>query len=180
MRYLRGKRLLPYAALPPLMLALWWAKRDLYGGAVLLREVLLVFGFAASVWDLREKRVPNLLILSMLGAYAAVMAPQLLLRGEQTLALLLSGLIGFVIGGTLFLTVYLVSRRGLGGGDVKLMAVSGLYLGAGGVLSAMLYGSVLSALTALALIALKRIGRRDAIPLVPFLYAGMLITVFIQ
>ena len=74
----------------------------------------------------------------------------------------------------------MVSRKGLGGGDVKLMAVSGLYLGAGSVLPAMLYGSVLAAVTAGVLIALKKIGRKDAIPLVPFLYAGMLITVFIQ
>ena len=63
---------------------------------------------------------------------------------------------------------------------MKLMAVSGLYLGADGVLPAMLYGSVLSALAAILLILCKKIERKDTIPLVPFLYAGMLVTVFIQ
>ena len=60
------------------------------------------------------------------------------------------------------------------------MAVAGLYLGFGGVLPAMLYGSVLSALTALVLIALKKIKPRDSIPLVPFLYVGMMLTMFIR
>lgn len=180
MRKWSGSAWLPYAGLPVLMLTLWCVRREQSGGVLLLREVLLAFGYAASLQDLREKRVPNSLILSMLGAWVVVIVPQLLLHTELALVLLLSGLIGFFMGGLLFLMVYLVSRRGLGGGDVKLMAVSGLYLGAGGVLPAMLYGSVFSAVTAIVLIALKRIGRRDAIPLVPFLYAGMLITVFIQ
>lgn len=180
MRRGSGSAWLPYAGLPVLMLTLWCVRREQAVGVLLLREVLLAFGYAASLQDLREKRVPNSLILSMLGAWVVVIVPQLLLHTEQALVLLLSGLIGFFMGGLLFLMVYLVSRRGLGGGDVKLMAVSGLYLGAGGVLPAMLYGSVFSAVTAIVLIALKRIGRRDAIPLVPFLYAGMLITVFIQ
>ena len=79
----------------------------------------------------------------------------------------------------LFLAVYLVSRKGLGGGDVKFMAASGLYLGVD-VLPAMFYGSVLSAAAGLGLLLAKKIGRRDAIPLAPFLFAGILIVLFAQ
>ena len=172
---------LPYLIAPVLILLLWITKREqTVPSVLLLQAVLLAFGAAASLWDLREKRIPNRLILYMLGAGVLIVVPQLFFQTEQALALLASGLIGALLGGILFLTVYMVSRKGLGGGDVKLMAVSGLYLGAGSVLPAMLYGSVLAAVTAGVLIALKKIGRKDAIPLVPFLYAGMLITVFIQ
>ncbi len=177
----RSYGILPYAGLPILMAGLWLAKRDgLSAPVLLLREVLLAFGYAASLGDLWEKRVPNALLGMMLGAWVLVIMPQLFWQTERALVLLVSGIIGFLLGGILFLTVYLVSRKGLGGGDVKLMAVSGLYLGADGVLPAMLYGSVLSALAAILLILCKKIERKDTIPLVPFLYAGMLVTVFIQ
>ena len=82
------------------------------------------------------------------------------------------------MSGILLLVVYLVSRKGLGGGDVKFMAVSGLYLGAADVLPALLYGAVLSALVGAVLVLLKKISMRDAIPLVPFLFAGMLFVMF--
>lgn len=116
----------------------------------------------------------------MAGTWVLVIVPQLFFQTEKAIAIMISDLIGFAMGGLLFLVVYLVSRKGLGGGDVKLMAVAGLYLGFKNVLPAMLYGSVLSSVFAAALILAKKIGRRDAIPLVPFLYIGMLITVLLQ
>ena len=128
----------------------------------------------------RSKRVPNKLVGAMAAAWILVIVPQLFFQTEKALAIMLSGLIGFVMAGLLFLVVYLISRKGLGGGDVKLMAAAGLYLGVNGVLPAMLYGSVLASVFALVLILAKKIGRKDAIPLVPFLYVGMLLTMFLQ
>lgn len=177
----RAKKLLPYGGLPVLCCALLLLKwRELSPAALLLRELLVVFGYLAALSDLRKRVVPNRLAALMLGAWALVIVPQLFLRTEDGLRLLLSGAVGALLAGVVFLTVYLVSRRGLGGGDVKLMAASGLYLGFNGVLPAMLYGSVLAALAALALILLKKIKPKDAIPLAPFLYVGMLLTMLIR
>ena len=156
MTNVQWKMLAPYSALPVLLLAMVLVHWDrLSGTELLMRLVFTAFGYQAALGDLREKR-------------------------EQTLYLVFSGVTGFLLAGVVFLAVYLISRRGLGGGDVKLMAVAGLYLGFGGVLPAMLYGSVLSALTALVLIARKKIKPRDSIPLVPFLYVGMMLTMFIR
>ena len=91
---------------------------------------------------------------------------------------LTDSLYGMALGGGLFLLVYLFSRRGLGGGDVKFMAAAGLYLGFSGVIPAILYGTILAALTGLILILLKKIKRKDAIPLAPFLFIGILIIIF--
>ena len=44
----------------------------------------------------------------------------------------------------------------------------------------MLYGSVLAAVAGLLLILGKKITPKDAIPLVPFLYIGMLLTLLIR
>lgn len=177
----RWKAFLPYSALPVLLLALTlvqWGR--LGGGELLSRLVLAAFGYQAALGDIREKRVPNRLVGAMASAWVVIVVPQLFLHTEETLFLVFTGIAGFVLGGIVFLVIYLISRRGLGGGDVKLMAVSGLYLGFGGVLPTMLYGSVLAAITALVLIALKKISPRDSIPLVPFLYVGMMLTMFIR
>jgi prepilin signal peptidase PulO-like enzyme (type II secretory pathway) len=146
---------------------------------ILLKYALLiVFGYAASVFDIQTKRIPNRLVLSMLTVWLFVMALKLLLDIEDGVRLLADSLFGLLVGGGLFMLVYLISRKGLGGGDVKFMAAAGLFLGFGKIIPAMLYGTVLAAMTGLVLILLKRIGRKDTIPLAPFLYAGILITVF--
>ena len=85
---------------------------------------------------------------------------------------------GGAIGGGVFLLVYIISRHGLGAGDVKFMAIAGLYLGMNLVMSSMLIGSILSAITGIVLLCMKKISKKDEIPLVPFLYMGILLTIF--
>lgn len=175
----KGK--LVYLGIPLLGALLLIVKQGRIDNFVLLQRILLIiFVYIASVTDIRSKRVPNKLVGAMAAAWILVIVPQLFFQTEKALAIMLSGLIGFVMAGLLFLVVYLISRKGLGGGDVKLMAAAGLYLGVNGVLPAMLYGSVLASVFALVLILAKKIGRKDAIPLVPFLYVGMLLTMFLQ
>lgn len=167
-----------YAGLPVVYVALWllrWEDGDpvrlvAWGAA-------LAFGYCAAVSDIRHRIVPNRLLLYMLGTWCLILIPQLFLQTEQTLALVLSGVMGLLLAGILLLVVYGLSRRGLGGGDVKFMAVAGLYLGVEQVLAVLLIGSVGAAVTGIGLIVAKKIGRSDAIPLIPFLYLGMVVTI---
>ena len=173
------KSLLPYAGLPVILAALiliHGSNIDMF--ALLWLLLIIVFGYAAAVSDIKAKKIPNTLVLAMMGAWVLTMAPKLIVDTEDAIALLLGSLIGFAVGGGLFLLVYAVSRKGLGGGDVKFMAGAGLYLGLSGTMTSMLYGTILAALTGLILILLKKLGRKDAMPLAPFIYAGILITVF--
>lgn len=176
---LSWRKVLPYWGIPVLLLSLFLLQGRKAGPIyLLLWGVLTVFGYLASMGDLLEKRVPNRLIGWMAAAWVLIMVPQLFFQTEEALYLLLSGGFGFLMGGGLFLLVYLVSRGGLSGGDVKLMAASGLYLGFQKVMQAMLYGSILAALTGGGLILMRKIGRKDTIPLIPFLYAGILLSTF--
>jgi len=140
--------------------------------------LIIVFGYVAAVLDLTVRKIPNTLILTMLGAWALTMTPKLFVDTEAAISLLLGALLGFGVGGGLFLLVYVVSRKGLGGGDVKFMAAAGLYLGFSGTMTSMLVGTILAALTGLVLILIKKLGRKDQMPLAPFIYAGILVTVF--
>ncbi len=180
MRGINWRKLLPYMGIPALMAILLVTRLGKTEPvALLLRGVLLVLGYVAAVLDYREKRVPNRLVGLLLLAWILVIVPQLFFRTELAISLILAGIVGAAVAGILFLTVYLVSRKGLGGGDVKLMTVCGLYLGLDGVLSAMLCGCLLAALAGGGMILLKKLGPRDTIPLVPFLYVGIALNILI-
>lgn len=173
---------LDYLALPVILAAYLGLKS---GGQaptqlLLLRLVLLTLCYAAAVTDLRRQRVDNRLVAALGIAWVLILAPLVLVDPEGALTMGGTGLAGFLLAGAVLLLVYFVSRKGLGGGDVKLMTVAGLYLGYDGALSALLYGSVLAALSALVLILGKKMTAKDTIPLVPFLYVGILLTEFVR
>jgi Flp pilus assembly protein protease CpaA len=171
-------KLRPYAGLPVVTVLYLLLRGSLVSPAVLLlREVLLILGYAAAVKDFREQTVPNRLVLAMLEVWCMILVPQLFIHPETGLSLLFSGAVGALFAGVVFLTVYFVSRKGLGGGDVKLITVFGLYLGLDGVVPTMLYGTLLAAAAGGILIFLKKVGPKDTIPLVPFLYIGVVLTV---
>lgn len=173
------KKLYFYSGIPIIgaaLLIVHMGKTDAF--IMLWRELLVIFGYVAAALDIKTKKIPNNLVLVMLSAWALAIVPKLFVDIEAATALLKDSLLGFLVGGGLFLLVYLISRKGLGGGDVKFMAAAGLYIGFAGTLSSMLYGTVLAGLVGLILLLLKKIGRKDAIPLAPFLYIGILITIF--
>jgi len=147
---------------------------------LLRRSLLIIFGYIAAVIDVRSKRIPNKLVITMLIAWVLIMTSIIIADIEYSINRLADSVLGFALGGGIFVLVYAISRKGLGGGDVKFMAASGLYLGVGGVLPAIFIGTVLAALVGLVLILTKKIKRKDPIPLAPFLFAGVLITIFLS
>ncbi|WHH59664.1 A24 family peptidase [Petroclostridium sp. X23] len=83
--------------------------------------------------------------------------------------------IGFFAASIPLLIIAILSRGGMGGGDIKLMAVAGLFLGWKLILLALILGCIVGSVIGLALILLKKIQRRDKIPFGPFLATGIFI-----
>ncbi len=84
-------------------------------------------------------------------------------------------LIGLAVGGLPFLLVAVVTRGGMGGGDIKLMAVCGLVLGWKLVLLSLLVSVVAGGVYAAVLLLTKRSKKGAEMPLVPFLSGGMFV-----
>ena len=89
----------------------------------------------------------------------------------------LNSLIGATAGFGIFFIIAFVykwvrGREGLGGGDAKLMAMVGAFLGWQGILPTILIGSVSGLLAALILMAFKGRGYHEPIPFGPFLSLG--------
>jgi leader peptidase (prepilin peptidase)/N-methyltransferase len=80
--------------------------------------------------------------------------------------------IGIAVGGGIFLVIILASGGGMGGGDMKLGAMLGAFLGWKITLLAILVAVVVGGVVAVALLATGAKGRKEPIPFGPFLAAG--------
>ena len=90
----------------------------------------------------------------------------------------LDSLVGVVIGGGIFLLIIVASRGGMGGGDMKLGAMLGAFLGWKLVLVAILIAILAGGVFAIVVLLLRRKGRKDAVPFGPFLALGGVVSLF--
>ena len=145
--------------------------------------VLLGSLASATVFDLRERRIPQSLVLFMIVGWLMLMMGTGVIAGEGAKAgeLLGKGLQGALLlgGGSLAVGWIYEScwgRPSLGGGDIKLLFALGLYLGPwGGVVCLM--GACLGALIltlVLPYTSFAQVPRADAgqIPFAPALFVG--------
>lgn len=85
--------------------------------------------------------------------------------------------IGFVIGGGFFWAQYVLSKgRWIGGGDVRLGVMMGLWLGFPHIIVALFVSYILGALTAIPLLMSHKKHMNSAIPFGTFLAVGTFIT----
>lgn len=149
-------------------------------GALPAFLVLVACLVAVTFIDLEHFLIPNRVLLGTL----AVGAP-LLVVAAATGDGLADGrdmLVGGLLGFGLLLAINLVSPRGMGMGDVKLVGVEGLFLGVlgvGHVLLGVFLGFLLGAVGGLTLIASGILTRRDHVPFAPFLAGGALIALLL-
>lgn len=91
---------------------------------------------------------------------------------------ILNSLIGLFLGGGLFYIIALVSRGGMGGGDVKMMAMVGAFMGWKAVLLTTFLGSLTGSLVGVFLMIFKGGTRKTKIPFGPFLAFGSIISLY--
>jgi leader peptidase (prepilin peptidase)/N-methyltransferase len=139
------------------LLRLGWQWETLIGAVFLSFLVIL------TLTDLREMLIPNLIV------YSGILVLAALRLFIHPLALS-DYVIGSLIGTGLFGMIYLLTKgRGIGGGDVKLMALIGLAVGWQLTLMVIFMASLLGSLIGGVLMLFKVIRRRQPIPFGPFL-----------
>lgn len=130
--------------------------------------------------DKKKKIVPNKVLLLLLCVWIAIVSIYVIADTGNGLALVFQAGAGSIIGGLIFLVCYLLSGKQLGAGDVKLVFVMGLYLTGQRIIGAIFYGTICCCVFSMIQMARKKIGLKDGVPMVPFLYIGVLITLFIM
>jgi len=142
---------------------------------------LVYFSFVASlivvtVIDLYHQIIPDVISLPgiAVGLLSAAVNPFLSFF-DSFLGALLGGGTLFVIAG---LYQWLFKREGMGGGDVKLLAMIGAFLGWKAVVLTILLGSFAGSVIGVGIILLKGRDFKYAIPFGPFLSLGALLSLF--
>ncbi|MFP3869773.1 MAG: prepilin peptidase [Syntrophobacteria bacterium] len=143
-----------------------------YAVYLLFFSALLVIVFI----DLDTFTIPDMITLPgmLLGVAASLILPRMTLL--QSLLGLLAG------GGILFLVAagyqLLRKREGIGGGDIKLLAMIGAFLGPPGVLYTLFGSSVLGSVAGVLLMLRQKRGGGTMIPFGPFLALAAMSYVF--
>ncbi len=133
---------------------------------VFLSLLLVVSGI-----DIDNHIIPNryvaALFLWTLGWYFILLYPPLE-----------SALLGLMTGGGLFYVIAVLSKGGIGGGDIKLMAVLGFEAGWPYVLVVFMLAFLLGAAVGVALLVCKKKQRKEPLAFAPFMSVSFFISIF--
>ncbi|WKA60011.1 prepilin peptidase [Planococcus shenhongbingii] len=160
-----------------------------------LMEAITAALFAISFWQLGftpELIVAlifvSLLVIIMVSDIAYMLIPDkvLLPVGIVLLALRLfipldpwwDALLGAAIGFGILLLIAIVSKGGMGGGDIKLFFVIGLVLGTSGTLMTLFFASLIGAIAGIIQLRINNQDRKTPVPFGPSIALGAVITYF--
>jgi len=127
-----------------------------------LFSVLLVIAMI----DFRHKIIPNAIVLFMF----IVSIPYVVLVSKTYI----DSIIGFFAVSGLFFIIMMITGS-MGGGDVKLMAVSGFLLGWQKILVALMIGSIVGSIVGISLIVFNITKWKQRVPFGPYLCIGIFI-----
>ena len=126
-----------------------------------------------SLIDYKKQIIPD----GLVGVIAVIGVLYNLLYASQGIVdMLFGGTVGFAV----MLVIFIISRGGMGGGDVKLSAAVGLWLGVEGTLLFLLLAFIMGGVISLLLLVIGVKCKDDAIPFGPFLCFAAFITVLYQ
>ncbi len=92
----------------------------------------------------------------------------------------LDAVAGSLLGFLFLLLLAILSKGGIGGGDIKLMGVLGLVLGFQGAFNTMMIASIIGLIVGIIGMLMKKYTRKTAIPFGPYLALGALIAFFFK
>lgn len=156
----------------------------LYGFTFLLIPFcLLVFSLLViTIIDFKFQIIPDEISFMLMIVGFAVSFFNLNL-GETIWQRVLNSFLGFLAGGgSLFVFAVvgklIFKKDAMGGGDIKIMAGIGTFIGWDKVLFAIFMASLFGSIVGITLIICKKIGRRQEIPFGPYLAVSSFLTLF--
>lgn len=152
---------------------LWWfgATWAAAAYAVLFSALVVATGI-----DLTHQIIPDAITLPGIVA-GLLFAASILPIG------LMNSILGVLVGGGVlwfvaWVSPYLFGKEGMGGGDIKLLAMIGAFLGWQPTLLTIMIGAIVGSVVGLSLILCKILKKDQYIPFGPFLALGALVALF--
>ena len=134
---------------------------------------------AALLIDSAIKKVPNIAIAAMLGFRAVLLLFEFFFQRESFLRIFLASVIGLVGWFVIMRILSIVTKSGIGMGDVKLISALGCLSGVAAAFYTLIYSMIIGMLTAIPLLVFKKKGLKDEIAFGPFIYIGYVLSLII-
>lgn len=139
--------------------------------------VLLILLFLISIVDIRTCKIPNRYII--IGCIWATSFNVF----DWGIGII-EGLCGGIVGGAAilaisFISILLFKKAGMGGGDVKLMAMTGIFIGWKLTLLSILLAIYIAGLIFIILLITKKISKDDYLPFGPYLAIGTVLSLIL-
>jgi leader peptidase (prepilin peptidase) / N-methyltransferase len=149
--------------------------------AFLFVAALIVISFI----DLDVRIVPDVISLQgiVIGLIFSIIARFLIVDAAEVIPTPLNAFVGILAGGGFLYAVAWIYERvtgvdGMGGGDIKLLAMIGAFLGWQSIPFTIFFASLAGSVVGLAVMLATGAGRRLALPFAPFLCFGATIHLF--
>jgi leader peptidase (prepilin peptidase)/N-methyltransferase len=153
-----------------------------FGLAFLVGFVFVAALIVISFIDLDVRIIPDVISLPgiVIGLLFSVVGRFLITDTHAVVPSPLSALLGVLLGGGFLLALAWVYEtftgvEGMGGGDIKLLAMIGAFLGWTSIPFTLFFASLVGSVVGLAFMIGKGVGRRFALPFAPFLCLGALL-----
>jgi leader peptidase (prepilin peptidase)/N-methyltransferase len=146
--------------------------------AFLIFALLTCFLIVISFIDINSKIIPNSVIIC--GLITAILTNLIFPLSSRT-DLFIAGLAGgFFLWLVAILGKLIFHKPGMGGGDIKLAIMIGLFVGSEGLITSVAMAFLSGALFGTIGISLGKIGRMNQIPFAPFLAFGTLCHIILK
>ncbi len=146
---------------------------DYLKGSYLSLIVFLLFSLPTSVIDIRQKRIPNWIVVP---GTLVLFVLRILIFKDPFLRVLFEMILGFSI----LFTIQFLTKGKLGMGDVKFAALMAVFVGFPWWFIATGIASVLGLVFSVIGLYFGRVNKKTQIPFAPFLTAGSIAAYFVN
>ncbi|EPR08280.1 prepilin peptidase [Ruminiclostridium papyrosolvens] len=133
-------------------------------------EVLLIVQLLAAIWDINNMTIPAKITVPAILAGVGIMA----FTGR-----ILEGMAALIVSFILMKLLAIISRNQVGGGDVAIMTVTGLYTGISTLISTLFTSVTLAGLFSAIIIVSGKAHKKTEIPFAPFILAATVMLILI-
>lgn len=133
----------------------------------------------AALTDYKRSKIPNKLIVIGLVSRAVIYIAEIITAWGYIKEIFINDMIGFAIGFIMLFVIAVITRGGIGFGDVKLFGVIGLMAGSGGVFAVLFLSLLFSSVISIILMLTRKKTLRSSLPMAPSIYLGFAVTVIL-
>lgn len=143
-------------------------------GSVFMEAIVFVLLCICSIFDIRKKEIPLLILLA---GFLAALGVDIwhIWRGLVSVTEVAAS----ILPGVFFLLLSFCTGEKIGYGDGLLLIIIGLFLGFGSSFLVVCISLICSSVFALILLVFCKAGRNSRLPFVPFLAIGMGVSFFV-